>query len=588
MHLISKIDIINFKSISGAFFTFSKCTPLVGCNNAGKTNILKAIQWAVKKSSLIETDFFDKTKEVVVEATISGVTEDVLVGVEETHRNRIKDYILNETITIKRTQSKPNDRVAHIKLQIFNSDGTWVNNPTGIDAAISALFPEPIFIGAMENSLDDLSKNTASSAIGNLIKEITEMVSTKYATEVESALKNVDQKLGADSRFRDEDLVEIDNQIQNEVDKFFNGISAKIHIPVLKFTDFLKGGTIKLKDTSLEGALSQDASSFGHGTQRTIQIALIKCLADIKKNGTDGSLGRTTLLLIDEPELYLHPQAIELVRHSLSALSSEDYQVIFTTHSPCMISRHDAVNTQIIRKVEGKTHALTSTHEAIANEITDAEAQSEMLFEMGNASQILFSEQVLLFEGKTEKVVFPDLFQTVTEHTLESQKIGKVFMNSVNNIPNGLLILEAMGIPSKAVVDLDFAFRGAVTNGLIDKNHEAIKECKKILSELANDGKLELDESGLPKKGEGSSAAEGFALLAKQVGAEAHIKQLHNELRGHNIWLWQKGAIETHLELPSKSPVEPVRFVRKLQQDGYTWLKDFENIRALCEWIKQT
>jgi hypothetical protein len=145
-----------------------------------------------------------------------------------------------------------------------------------------------------------------------------------------------------------------------------------------------------------------------------------------------------------------------------------------------------------------------------------------------------------------------------------------------------------MSIASKAVVDLDFAFRGAVTNGLIDKNHEAIKECKSILKKLANDGKLELDECGLPRKGKGISAAEGFVLLAEQVDAEAHIKQLHNELRGHDIWLWQKGAIETHLELTNKSSTEHVRFDRKLQQNGYTWLKDFENIRALCEWIEQT
>ena len=52
-------------------------------------------------------------------------------------------------------------------------------------------------------------------------------------------------------------------------------------------------------------------------------------------------------------------------------------------------------------------------------------------------------------------------------------------MNSVDNIPKGLRVLKAMYL-CKAVVDLDFAFRGAVTNKLIDENHAAILECKKI------------------------------------------------------------------------------------------------------------
>ena len=73
-------------------------------------------------------------------------------------------------------------------------------------------------------------------------------------------------------------------------------------------------------------------------------------------------------------------------------------------------------------------------------------------------------------------------------------------MNSVDNIPKGLRVLKAMGIPCKAVVDLDFAFRGAVTNKLIDENHAAILECKKILNRLACNGQMQLDEAGLPKE----------------------------------------------------------------------------------------
>ncbi|MGC6761680.1 AAA family ATPase, partial [Escherichia coli] len=87
--------------------------------------------------------------------------------------------------------------------------------------------------------------------------------------------------------------------------------------------------------------------SYGHGTQRSIQMSLIRHLADIT-NGDD--IKTTTLLLIDEPELYLHPFAIEQIRESLKTLSHHGYQIIFSTHSSQMITSDLAKDTVLIRK----------------------------------------------------------------------------------------------------------------------------------------------------------------------------------------------------------------------------------------------
>jgi len=59
-----------------------------------------------------------------------------------------------------------------------------------------------------------------------------------------------------------------------------------------------------------------------------------------------------TLLLIDEPELYLHPQGIEQVRQALKQLAGGRYQVLFSTHSPLMLHRDHAGNTVMVRKPE--------------------------------------------------------------------------------------------------------------------------------------------------------------------------------------------------------------------------------------------
>ena len=52
MHIISYIEVKNFRSIFEQKFNLSSYTPLIGYNNAGKSNIIQAIKWFTKPFSL--------------------------------------------------------------------------------------------------------------------------------------------------------------------------------------------------------------------------------------------------------------------------------------------------------------------------------------------------------------------------------------------------------------------------------------------------------------------------------------------------------------------------------------------------------
>ncbi len=276
-----------------------------------------------------------------------------------------------------------------------------------------------------------------------------------------AALADIAKKLTADSREKDENLAALDAQIQTELTKIFPGVSAKIHIPTPEFSDFLKGATIKIFEDNYHNPDGRDAASFGHGAQRAVQIALIKCLSQIKRADAVSN-DRTTLLLIDEPELYLHPQAIELVRASLSSLSADGYQVIFSTHSPNMIARQDAHNTLLLRRtVEAGTKANQRIKDAVVDAIAVADHQSETLFTLTNSAKVLFSEKIVIAEGKTERAILPDVFKHAIGITMDEDKLGLVALGGSGNIPNAMKVLAAMGIPAKAIVDLDFAFKVA-------------------------------------------------------------------------------------------------------------------------------
>ena len=589
MHHISEIRIKNFKSISDGSFPLSDYTPLVGYNNAGKTNIIRAIAWAIKKSSLTAEDFNRIDQPVVVEATISGVSAEVLDALGDAHRGRIEPLVVDGCIEIRRNQSEPGISVSKIRIEVLkNEDGEseWIVNPAGIDAAISALFPDPILIGAMENATEDVAKFGSGTTIGKLLKEIMEPVIERHSPAVAEALKEVGQKLTANAEEKDETLVRLDGQIQEELSNLFPGISAKLHIPVPDFSDFIKSGTIKVFEEGYEFPGGRDVSSFGHGTQRSIQIALVKCLAQVRKAGA-ANVGRTTLLLIDEPELFLHPQAIEAVRAALRRLAGDGYQIVITTHSANMISRTDAPQTLLIRRCnKGGTTCYPRIKDAVKDAILDADHQSEALFALSNSSKVLFSERVAICEGKTERTTLPAIFNYEFGKTPGEEKIGLVDIGGTPNIPDSLKVLRTMGVPCKSIVDLDFAFRIAPIKGLLDPANLDIQSCKEVLVELSEAGEIGLDGDGLPTRFNGTSAAAAFELLAVSPAALPFIENLHETLKLQGIWIWTKGAIEAHLGI-AKTNVDRKHLVENISNDEFrNAMPDYQSVKRAMEWLR--
>ena len=58
-----------------------------------------------------------------------------------------------------------------------------------------------------------------------------------------------------------------------------------------------------------------------------------------------------------------------------------------------MIQKEHILNTNIIRKINHKTYALPRICESIAN---DTSGSSNILFEINNLSQILFTDRILI------------------------------------------------------------------------------------------------------------------------------------------------------------------------------------------------
>lgn len=549
MHSLSYLNIKNFRACKDVVLPLEGFTPLVGQNNTGKSTILEAIQWVLKPSGLTANDFADSTQPVVVAACVAGITPELLDLIpEKKHRTAIEPYCANGVLWIRVVATGAGAKA--FKQEVFDHEAyagngvpeAWRDYPTGLPQAVSALLPEALYIEAMDDIGEDLGKAKAGTTIKDLLDEIMAPV-LKAHSELGAALETIRHVLCADGDNRSGHLKGFDEQATAALGQFFPGLALDLDLQIVDIKEFFKAGDLHVTDK-----LTGDRRRFdqmGTGAQRAIQMALIRHLAETRSANNESPARR--LLLIDEPELYLHPQAVRRLRQALLALSQSGFQVVFSTHSPLMLSRENAADTVIINKKKelGTTTSQPLRH-AVESALSDAPAQSRTLFELGNVSEIYFAERVVLCEGKTDRRLLPLAYERLYGHTPELDQLSFVSMGSCSDIPKALPVLKAMGMKVCAIADLDFAFIEARKGGspLLPKDDQDINQAKSILQRIQPAHGFVLHGNGLPQNQGAWKAADAWALLAQEVDGQAITQSVHGQLKVHNIWVWPQGCIE--------------------------------------------
>jgi putative ATP-dependent endonuclease of OLD family len=358
----------------------------------------------------------------------------------------------------------------------------------------------------------------------------------------------------------------LESDATQAVSDFFPGLSLHLDIQAPSFDDLIRSATISLSDVP---GLQRPFTSFGHGAQRTVQMALIKLLASqINQQAANGS---TTVLLIDEPELYLHPQAIELLRESLKLLSEQNFQVIFSTHSPLLLGTEDVLNTSLVYKTVANGTVVREKLANAAQTIVANPHQASVVFAIQHATYLMFSETVLLVEGKTEMMILPTLYKAISSRTLAQDKACLVDGSSSTSIPPMMQVLRSVGFSPKAVVDLDFVFKVGPQSGLVNANEPDFVACHAWFAANQATVNFQLGTDGFPakKSAAGIVASVGpeqaFGLMAAAMSAE--VARFAANLRGHGIWVWEKGAIEAHLGIQKNDPAR-MAFIAALRANG--------------------
>lgn len=581
---LSHIVINNFCSCHSVAVPLAAFNPIVGYNNSGKSNILRAIGWLLKKSVLPSHRFFDTTQAVTVE----GVIEDVnLAFLPANQRQAVTPFVNGGALRVRRRQDSPSSTVAQIKLDVFDvATGSWSDNPAGLDNALAVLFPEPLHVEAMEDAGEDIGKFGAKNTIGLLLKQVLSKINTQNAAAVAAMKAALDQVSGhLNGAQRMAELGEFEVDATDAIATFFPGLALHLNFETPEIDDLFKSTTVKLSDA--QGS-PRPFTSFGHGAQRSAHMALIKLLADLTAAVGGNAVG-TTVLLIDEPELYLHPQAIELLRESLVRLSQQNFQVVFSTHSPLLIGRVHALNTLMIYKSNANVTVARRQLQNAAAAFQAHAHHAEAMFSLQHASHLLFSENILLVEGKTEQMLLPLMYQTVRGHTYAHSKGCIVPGSSSSALLPMKNILAAVGFAPKILADLDFAFKIAEPAGLLGAAAQEIADCKAWFAANSASAGFFLDGAGLPTRRDPNGVlstilvAEAYERMAAAM--QAQVARIAATLLAQDIWVWPGGAIEVHLGI-GKNDTDRIGFLSTATQSGnLNHASSPQDLANLLQWM---
>lgn len=338
---LTYLSIQDYRSIEKAELkNLGRSAILIGPNNEGKSNILHGLNACLKL--LRSREAFHTREGIYGGHSTNGYSwlQDYPIQKQMKCPSGTSNFELHFELTDSDKKKFADIACINIKKALsinfkFKSNNIIICKITDGEKIISSDLNYKIF-RLISDSLDvayipAIRSATASFAVvmDLVLRELRGLQKNKQYLELQKQLKNLEKPI----LNRIEQTL-IDN-LQAFLGKNISGISINIR-DRYELDEFGKSCEIIIDDgipTSLERK--------GEGVQSLAAISLIVGVLKESNNGKD------LMLLMEEPECHLHPQAIHRLRDVL-ALLRQEHQLIITTHCPLLVERQDVSANVIV------------------------------------------------------------------------------------------------------------------------------------------------------------------------------------------------------------------------------------------------
>lgn len=413
--IIKEIRIRNFKSYKSADINLSNNCVLIGANNVGKTTLLQAIQVAfVRGTKVSGEDIYVKSDEVLPK-TRKAIIDVLIVPIDDNNKE-VVEFDEEWFEHIGELRSEDTQTLA----QFFAMRAIISYNPlkSEYDIEKKALIDWPISTKVEEYK--EYKKNRITDKVLQALPVFYMDAKRDIAVEMKDR-NSYWGKLVRDVGLDSEEIESIENTldiINNEIidrspilkhltsnlSKISNTDSTSIKInPVSrKVRDLNRGIDLTFKDEHSERF---PISNHGMGTRSWITFLTVVAyiswrIEQMKKE----EVPYHPIMLLEEPEAHLHPQAQRKIFNQINKLSGQKF---VSTHSPMIVGQVDIKDIRHISKSEGSSNInFINTSHLEKSEIR--KINFEILKSRGD---LLFANAILLCEGETEEQALPTFFR---------------------------------------------------------------------------------------------------------------------------------------------------------------------------------
>ncbi|MEC1733847.1 AAA family ATPase [Bacillus mojavensis] len=509
---LSYLSVSNFRSIEKIEVDLFDFTSLIGPNNCGKSSIIRAIEIFLNQSkpSIDEWRKGFENEEIIIEGVfdnildwerdtpgVAGLVNDGKIKlrlraslkdgkVESFYEAYIKQYEINgfqekwsenshtvkqiaTSLVIDGTKWRTKANRERVKEEIKQtnpelvtlSEEDWTSENISIAPALKQALPNAVIIPAVKDASDEL-KPTNTTIFGTLLKQII-LPAIQNMNEYRNLMENVEllsKKLSGELEEETPIISQLTNDISNRMSSIIES-KIKFAMSTPDTNKFVGNYTTLLMDDGVETTIERQ----GHGSQRALIFALIEVLANHSSKNTSEEMIRSTILLFEEPELYLHPHLMIRLKNALKYISKQtQWQVLISTHSPFLI---DVVENPMSLAILNRKNPSEAPYinqlkqdpfEKGINIESEKNALRASLDFHPTVNQAFFAKRVVLVEGDTEKSLFNHRLRVHEHYEISEEVFNTTTIVSCGGkwtiVPFAKL-LKAFKIPFRIVHDCD-------------------------------------------------------------------------------------------------------------------------------------
>lgn len=334
---LTYITIQYYRSITDAYkLNLSDLTVLLGKNNVGKTNIIRAINLGME--ILRNMDVLHRRKKVMKQ--LYDWHEDFPISLQIAKKLKNKTTAIRMDFTLTDEETQEFQRITSSSI----NGNLSIYIEIGEDNSIKVTVPKK-------------GKN-ASSMTGKIVI-ISEFICSRFVVQYIPAVRSeddayrsilglVEDELDGINDKKYQDALEYIDKVQNQcLETLAQKVKKPLNIflPEIKSVDLYKTYIGRAYGTSYRRSVGIDIddgvrtslSNKGDGVKSLVTIAMLSQLS---------SQGQR-LIIVDEPENHLHPEAIHYINNVLHKLSEKN-QVLVSTHNPIFVNRNNTFSNLIV------------------------------------------------------------------------------------------------------------------------------------------------------------------------------------------------------------------------------------------------